>query len=81
MVKSWHHWSGGLYFGRDEADASVHVRKYDTPGGFPNERHEPPAVEAVIPAEQWCSVMAAVSPRGEDSATYEAARVLHGVLP
>ena len=70
-LDGWHHWSDGLYFKRDDM-GSVHIRIYGS-----DDRMGGPDKEFSIPSNEWCSIMAAVSREGENSASYQAALALH----
>lgn len=77
-VEGFHHWRDGVYFRREESGAVLirifHPYQVDHQRG----RHER---EICIPPDEWCSIVAAVSASGEDSATYQVARRLHGGGP
>lgn len=68
------HWRDGWYFKRG-ADGTV-VMRHDS-----KETHRPDA-EALIPPNEWASIVASVCASGETAETYDAATRLHaGTLP
>ena len=75
-----HHWQNGWYFKRLE-DGSVRIRKYTSPAST----HEPRRLveeEAVIPPDEWASIVASVCLHGGNADEYERAGSTHmgGVL-
>jgi len=66
-----HHWQNGWYFKRLE-DGSVRIRKYTSPAST----HEPRRLveeEAVIPPDEWASIVASVCLHGGNADEYERA--------
>ena len=67
------HWQEGWYFKRLEGGAvRIQQRRVVSRDTRLVE------AEAVIPAAEWCSIVAAVTLTGDDAATYQAATLLHG---
>lgn len=63
------HWNHGIYFKRNE-DGSVLMQRATLDGEHVYER-------VVIPAYEWCSIIANCSPTGETTDGWEAAKKFH----
>ena len=63
------HWQHGWYFKRLE-DGEVRVIVDGDKGN--------PIVQAAIPAAEWASIVASVTPQGDNAETYQQATDLHG---
>ncbi len=62
-----HHWRHGWHFRRgDNGDVDIYVVDGDKM-----------LVQACIPAAEWASIVAAVTPEGDNGETYQRAVVLH----
>lgn len=67
------HWANGLYFARitelgHELSGGVRIRHRG--GGQ--------VAEFLVPASEWASIVAAVTPEGDTATTYRIAQGLHG---
>lgn len=66
------HQNGGLFFERVKGTGAVHVIKRT------EAKDDAPIVfEATIPADEWASIVAAVSINGETNQTFAIARAFH----
>lgn len=73
-----YHWRDGLHFGRMEnGDVRIwrELRPAEPPGNMVEE------VYAMIPADEWASIVAGVSAIGDTRDTWDRARHLHDGLP
>lgn len=67
------HWRNGWYFKR-QPDGSVMVRQ------FHDEAGSQIAIELVIPASEWASIMASVSARGDTAEAFYGAVEFHNKI-
>jgi hypothetical protein len=84
------HWANGFYFARvTELDHELlggvrlrYVRKEHIPlaiGQKTSSGEQEVCSEFFIPAEEWASIVAAVTPEGDNASTYRLACSLHDV--
>lgn len=75
MTPDGYHQQGGWYFKRLE-DGSVRIRWQ--PGSTSGDVEPEVLVEQTIPANEWASIVCAVSAGGEDAERFARAMVFHG---
>lgn len=79
-----HHWSDSLFFGRTK-EGDVRVVKFASPPKAWPRAEDPYHIDSlfdmVIPAAQWCSIVAHVSRRGETTDAYMDANTVHHAAP